>query len=338
MFGSRKKVKETFGLDMGSHSIKVASVIKEADKPLLTACNIKKIPSGDEKSVKIGKLIGEAFSEVGASPVDVNLSISGSNVIVRFITLPKMNKAQLENAMIFEAERYIPFNVSEVILDFIILDDAAEGQMNVLLAAAKRDFIQSQVDLFRKIGLNVNLIDVSAFALFNAFMLSNELPGDKGVAFLDLGHSQTNVLVVTGGMPRFMRVVQIGGGDITRAIIEETGLTNDKAEELKATGGGEFSEKVKQATVEVLDELVKEMQLSFGYFENKYSIPVSNIYCSGGMIYQAGVVEYLQEKLGIGIQKWSPIDGIAIAENIPRESIDPVAQQIAVSIGLAIRE
>jgi len=83
---------------------------------------------------------------------------------------------------------------------------------------------------------------------------------------------------------------------------------------------------------------VKEMQLSFGYFENKYSIPVGNIYCSGGMVYQKGIVEYLQDKLGVQIKTWDPIDGITVAESIPRESLDPMSAQFAVSIGLALRK
>jgi type IV pilus assembly protein PilM len=337
MFTLNKKLKEVVGLDIGSHSIKVASIFKESDKPLLTAYNVKQIPFSGEQPVNEGQLIKEALSEVGINPSEVNISLSGSNVIVRFISLPKMTKDQLENAMIFEAERYIPFNINEVILDFIIIDDAEEGQMNVLLAAAKRDFVQGRIELFQKLGIDIGIIDVSAFAAFNAFTSANTVADDKGTAFLDLGHSQTNVLVTTGSIPRFTRVIQIGGSDITRAIVEDMGVDRQKADELRVNGGGEDSEKVDQSVFAVLDELVKEMRLSFGYFENKHNTPVSDVYCSGGMISQKGLVEYLQEKMGMQFNVWNPIAGVNIAESIPEESTNAVSAQLAVSIGLALR-
>ncbi|MBU1657081.1 MAG: pilus assembly protein PilM, partial [Candidatus Omnitrophica bacterium] len=165
----------------------------------------------------------------------------------------------------------------------------------------------------------------------------NPVPGDKGTAFLDLGHSETNVLVTTGNIPRFMRVIQIGGDDITRAIAEDMGIDRQAAEELRVSDGSENREKVDRSVFAVLDELAEEMRLSFGYFENKHNTTVSNVYCSGGMISQKGLVEYLQEKMGTGFNVWNPVSGVNVSESIPGETIDAVSAQLAVSIGLALR-
>jgi len=335
IFNLGKKTRETVGLDIGNYSIKVVSILKDTSGRILTAYNIKNIPIGT-KPGEAGKLVQEALGEVDIRSKEVNLSVSGSSVIVRFISLPKMSKEQLENAMIFEAEKYMPFSVNEVIMDFSILDDAAGGQMNVLLAAAKKDFIQSRIELLERLGLEISAIDVNAFALFNAFSVSNTFSGDKGTVFLDLGYSQTNILIVTKGVPRFMRLIQIGGKDIIDMLAEEAGITADKAEEQKLSDTS--AEKVQNCTTRVMDELVKEIKLSLDYFENKYNMAVGEIYCSGGLVYQKGLIEYLQEKLGNQLMIWDPLKGLDVAENLSRESIAPVASRLTACIGLALRD
>ncbi len=332
------KVKEkSVGLDIGTYSIKAVSIEKDPEKNTLTAYNIKKIPPG-AKDTNLEQLIKETLDEVDLYPERVNLSISGPDVIVRFITLPKMSKEQLKNALKFEAEKHIPFNINEVVLDFLILGDAPEaGQMRVLLAAAKLKPIEALVGTIERLGITVNIIDSDPFAMFNAFIESKPSLEDKGNAFLDLGHSQTDVLITIGKLPCFMRQIQIGGKDVTEAIRDSLSVSPEKAEEHKLGIGKADKEVIAQATAQVLDDLIKEMQLSFGYFENRYNEGVSAIYCSGGMSYQKGVVDYLSEKLGTQVQKWNPADGINISENLSKQDIDSVASQLAVSIGLALR-
>jgi type IV pilus assembly protein PilM len=330
------KIIESVGLDIGTYSIKVISIKKENEKSVLTGYNIKKIPP-DAKNSDIEKLVKETLDEVDLSPAEVNLAISGPNVIVRFIDLPKMNKDQLENALGFEAEKYIPFNVNEVVMDFLILGAAEDaGKMRVLLAAAKRELIESRVSLLDKMGISVDVIDIDSFSVFNAFLASNPAE-DKGVAFLDFGHSQANVLISIGEKPCFMRQIQIGSRDITKAISKDMGIAPDKAEERKFNMDEVSRERVTQSSCSVLDELIREMQLSFGYFENRYNKPVSDIYCSGGAIFQEGIMDYLAIKTDLEVKKWNPVKGLDIAENLSREDIDKIAPQLAVCVGLALR-
>lgn len=331
------KSEESIGLDIGSYSIKVISLGKVSGENTLSAYNVKKIPTG-KKTIKTKDLVQEAFSEVDLKPEEVNLSISGPDVIVRFVNLPKMNKEQLLSALAFEAEKYIPFNISEVVLDPIILGDAPEGgQMKVLLAAAKREPIEGMVKMIEGLDMTVSTIDINPCAVFNAFTESNPPEENKGIAFLDLGHSHTDTLIAIGEEPAFMREIRIGGKDITDAISRNLSCPPEKAEEFKMGLGKGDAELVEQTTKQILDDLIKEVQLSFGYFENRYNEEISDVYCSGGMISQAGVTDYLSERLGIKVKVWNPVGKIKIAENLSKEDIDSVASQLAVSIGLALR-
>ncbi|MFQ5952368.1 MAG: type IV pilus assembly protein PilM [Candidatus Omnitrophota bacterium] len=332
-----KRIQETVGLDIGSYSIKVVSLKKENEVSILTGYNVKNIPL-DAKSSDTERLIREALEEIDLHPTEVNLGISGPNVIVRFVDLPKMNKDQLSSALSFEAEKYIPFNINEVVMDFIILGDAAEaGQMRVLIAAAKRELIDSRVSLLDNLGIGVDVMDIDSFSNFNAFVASNPDIEEKGNAFLEFGHSESNVLISIGKDPCFMRQIQIGGRDIAKAISKDMGISVEKAEDLKLHADQISGERVRQSSFTVLEEIMKEMQLSFGYFENRYNTAVSNIFCSGGMIFQEGVMEYFETKTELNVQKWSPIKGVEVAEVLSRQDIDLVGSQLSVSIGLALR-
>ncbi len=331
-----QKIEETVGLDIGNYAIKVVSLRKEGDKNILTAYNIKNIPFGS-KETDIKKLIAETFDEIDIHPEDVNLGFSGPSVIVRFIDLPKMNKDQLASALTFEAEKYIPFNVNEVVMDFIMLGDSTEmGKMKVLLAAAKKDLVESRVALMDELGMSINILDIDSLAAFNAFTIAHSVE-DTGSAFFHFGHSQTDVLISVGKSPCFMRQVQIGGRDIDNAISKDMGVPMDKAEELRLKAEGEERERVDQSASSILDDIVREMQLSFGYFENRYGTSISNVYCSGGMMFQENTIKYLASKTGYELKRWNPVKGMNLADHISKEDIDKVGAQLAVSVGLALR-
>ena len=223
-------------------------------------------------------------------------------------------------------------------MDFLILGDAPEpGQMRVLLAAARRETVEAKVRLVEKLGLSVNVMDIDSFAMFNAFMEANPAMDENGKAMINLGYSQTNVLISIGKIPCFMRQIQIGGKDITDAIAKNAGITFDEAEEMKLRADEQDKEKISQAMAAVMDDLVREIQLSFGYFDNRFGKGVSEIYCCGGVIYQPGVLEYLSEKIGLQVKNWNAAKGMKVAENLSLQDIDVVGPQLAVSIGLALR-
>ena len=335
-FGAKKE--ETVGLDIGSYAIKVCSLTKNNSQNTLTAYNIKKIPQ-ENKDFKIKTLLEEVFDEIDLHPEQVNLSVSGPDVIVRFIDFPRMSKEDLRNALAFEAEKYIPFTVSEVFLDFMILGEAAEAdKMRVLLAAVKREPVETLVKTMEEMEIGVNLIDVDPFAVFNAFNFSNPSEEGKCRTFLNLGHLKNDILISVGDMPHFTRQIQIGGKDITREISKVLAVSPEKAEEMKLSPPAEQAEQVKQAVTTILDKIITEVQLSFSYFENRSSVKVGEIYCSGGMVYLDKTVDYLSEKLGSEVKKWNPLAGLTVAENISKQDIDSVASQLAVCIGLALRD
>lgn len=339
MIQFRSKKKETVGLDIGAHSVKMVSLEKSSEANTVKAYNIKDIPFGAETAEK-RILIEEVFSELDIHPETVNLSISGADVIVRFITLPKMTKEQLEGALVFEAEKYIPFNINEVVIDSVILGDASDpGQMNVLLAAAKREAVESLLRMVSNLGMSVDIIDTNHFAMFNAFIKSKQSLRGKGTVLLDFGHTETQVLIAVGDIPCFTRQVQIGGRDMIKAMCENLSILPKEFEKYKMAVGNDEEKNANmiQAAEKVLDDLITEIQLSFGYFENRHEEAISDIYCSGGMVYQKGFLELLNKKLGVPVKTWNALDSMKISENLSIQDINSVSSRLVVCIGLALR-
>ncbi|MFH1847412.1 MAG: type IV pilus assembly protein PilM [Candidatus Omnitrophota bacterium] len=327
------------GLDIGTNSVKIACLRKNADKNTLLGYNIKNLPF-DIKPDHVIDVVREAFEEIELSPDEINLSISGPEVIVRFVDLPKMTKEQLESALVFEAEKYIPFNINDVMLDFIILGDSSEpGQMKVLLAAAKKEAINSRLSMAENLGMAVNLLDINSFAMFNAFLASNQEDLDgKGIAFFDLGYSDTNVIISTGKVPSFMRLIQIGTKDIISAMSRNLSIPIDQVDALMMGKDEASNNSIREGAGSILDDLVNEMQLSFGYFENRSNIAVKEVFCSGGMVHQQVALDYLSQKLEVTLKKWNPLEGLILSESLSGEDLEKAASQLAVAVGLALRD
>ena len=99
----------------------------------------------------------------------------------------------------------------------------------------------------------------------------------------------------------------------------------------------ENKEETENAIQTVLDDLIKEMQFSFGYVENRYNKSINSIFASGGLTYQKYVIPYLSEKVGVPLKKWNPTEGIELAEHLSKDDLDLVSSELAVAIGLALR-
>lgn len=334
MFGAKKKT--SVGLDIGSHSLKVVAVDISPEGEELVAYNLqKRLP---QSSQPLEEQIKTIFDDTGISPEAVNLSVSGSDIIVRFVDFPKMDERQLANALSFEAEKYIPFNIDEVILDHIVLGDSEQpGQVRVMIAAARKNAINRLLDICQKLGLQPGVIDSDPFAVFNSFSMFNELPQDDGYAFIDMGYTKSDILLCRGIEPGLMRQIQVGGRDLVKAICKELAVPEEKAMKIKLGLFVDHAERAKEAYLPILENLAREIQLSMGYFENRYSCPIKRIFLSGGESKDKETLDFLKEVLNMELILWDPFEKMVLGDNISKEELPGHASQLVVGLGLALR-
>ncbi len=343
-FGKKNRV---VGLDIGSSEVKALELFDGGGEGFaVTGYCSSKVNSPDEVKFAIREVIRKG----GFKTKKVVTSVSGRSVIVRYVTMLQMSKEDLNQAIRYEADKYIPFEVEEDVLDCQILEEnvgKSEGsdqpEMKVLLVAVKRSLIEEHVMLLRECGLQPAVIDVDAFALGNAFELRaangkrEKDHDDKVVALIDIGANKTNINILKGKTSYFTREVYLAGNDFTGAISRRLGVEEAEAEALKNDPRDRVGE-IEECILPTLDDLGNEIQLSFDYFENQFDKEVEEVYVSGGSAKLPGLARTFEGNFDKPIVFWDPLEDLRVAsDRVDEKSLRGRASQLAVTVGLASR-
>ncbi len=339
----RRRIKSLIGLDIGSRAIKAVELTREGHGFVMTGYGQTEVLSEEQRP----DAILEVLREHPFHTKRVVTAVYGKSVIVRYLSMTRMPEEDLRNAIRYEADKYIPFDVEDVVMDSQPLPDdhlveAAENEMRVLLVAVKRALIEDHVSLLNGLGLQPTIIDVDSFAVGNAFELARggafyEEDTDRAIALLDIGANKTNINIFFGGTSYFTREIYLAGDDFTHAVAKRLGLDIDTAEQRKREPG-EHPEEVTEAVMPSFDDLANEILLSFDYFENQFDREVEEVYVSGGGSRMAGMEEALERTLNRPTHRWDPTEGIAIHDGtVDSEQVRYDAGALAVAIGLASR-
>ncbi|MCX5700832.1 MAG: type IV pilus assembly protein PilM [Candidatus Omnitrophica bacterium] len=327
--------KERFcvGLDIGSSAIKIVKLKFLND--LVELCSF------DVEPLKLD--LGEALRKLKATQAldSVNIGVSGLQTVIRYANFPRMNAQELRQALKFEAQKHIPFNISEVNLDGVILkDDLSDSKMLVLISAAKKELISGRVKLIESVGSSINTIDMDSIALVNAFIFNNpsfEYQEHKAIALLNIGSCVTNLDIVESGIPRLSRDIHIASSNFTQKIMSIFELDSANAESLKINPDAERANKVKAAVESVLANLAAEVRTSFDYYESQSATSVVKIFLSGGGSNFTGLNEMLGHSLGIEVEYWDPLKKLQIAQGLDTVKLKQSSNQLAIAVGLALR-
>src|SRR4030043_1417046 len=182
--------------------------------------------------------IRDLFNTSRTKTKDVVTSVSGHSVIFKKISLPLMTEAELEESIQWEAERYIPFDINDVNIDFQIFGSTSENPevMDVVLVAAKKDIINDYVSVIMESGLNPVIIDIDSFALENMLAMNYEMEKDETVAIANVGASVTNINILRNNITSFTRDIFKGGNQITEEIQRQLHIDYEEAEKYKVGG------------------------------------------------------------------------------------------------------
>ena len=334
--------KETLvGLDIGSRTLKVAEISESKRGRELKRFGLTEIPYGaiedgtinDPESV--ADLIRQLFKAYNIKERNVAISIGGYSVIVKKIAVQTMDEEQLQETIHFEAEQYIPFDISDVNLDFQILgeNETNTAQMDVFLVAAKKEMVDDYV--------NPCIVDVEAFALQNTFEANYDTAGDN-VALIDIGASKTSLNILKGSNSVFMRDVSLGCMQINQKIISLIDCSFDEAEQLKSDGGSDrlSAEDLKGIFSSVVADWCTEIRRALDFFYSTYpDDQIKRIILSGGGANIAEFRELLAVEASAEVETINPFTNIYVddSRNDP-EFIKQAGPQAAITAGLAMRK
>lgn len=358
------KKNQLVGLDIGSHSIKVAEILNTKKGLILQSFGIAGLPHNaiSEGSIKemelVASVIKKLLSNLKVKNKNIATSISGFSVIVKKIIVDRRADSELEASIHDEAEQYIPFDISDVNLDFEILEtpsgeegaqesekdepekSPASDSMDVMLVAAKKDMVEDYVSLLQLAGINPMILDVDAFALQNAFEISVENP-DGCYALINVGAEELGINAVKDGVSIFTRDSSYGGSQITESIMNKFNVSFEEAEKIKLGGSkpGDHKADLEEIFTNVVSGWGQEIKRALDFLSSTYpDETIEKLYLSGGSSRIPGFRKYLELETELPVEELNPFANLQINEKV----FDPaylsyMGPQAAVAIGLALR-
>ena len=354
------------GLDIATDHVRAAQLKPSGAGFVLGAYGISDVGLGavvEGEIVDVDAVsasIKELWRRAGLKGKDVAIGVSNQKVVVRLIDLPYMERTELEGAIQYQAQDYIPIPVEDAILDFQIIGDymtpADEHMMEVLLVAAQRDMIASSVAAVEGAGLKLNRIDVTSFSIVRALLGSGEfaLPAEdedpnEAVGVIHISSGLTNIAVVEKHVPRFTRMSSIAGNQFTQAIANVLNLTFDEAEALKIRAGlpdidgtdaaaeDPMVQAARDALEREINKFIAEVRRSLDYYLTQASQvrTIKRIYMTGSGAQLNHMDRYLAKALQAEVILSDPLGQITVAPSI-QDLVYADRMGSAPAIGLAM--
>jgi type IV pilus assembly protein PilM len=330
------RTKSVVGLDIGTHSVCAVELTGSGDNITVGGVGWERIPSPD----LLEDTILAVITENNLNSRNVVTAVSGRSVIVRQVAMNAMPQDALQEAVQYEADKYIPYPVEDVYLACEQLGGVDEqNQIRVLLVASRKELVEDHLAMLKRVGITPLIIDVDPFALNNAFELCNsrgELANEgEAVALVDIGASKMSICITKSTSDCFTRELYTAGNSMTDAIAKRFGENIEDVEVMKEDPG-DAVDAIREAVTPVLEDIGSEVRLSFDYYENQFDQPVSRVLLSGGAIQFPGITEALGSIFELETVRFTPFDQINVSATND-VILSEKASDMVVALGLASR-
>jgi type IV pilus assembly protein PilM len=344
------------GLDIGTSGVRAAELSFGRGGVTLEKFGQLAVPEGSVRdgevvdTAAVADIIKQLWAHTKFGSKKVVLGVANQKVIVRQVDLPWMPPAELKKSLAFQVADFIPMPVEAAVLDFHPLEErvAETGGARLvrgLLVAASREMVMANLEAVQRAGLSPVMVDLTSFAVIRALSSPDHLGmGTEVEALVDVGARVTNIVVHEGGVPRFVRILLMGGQDVTDAVAERMGVPQDDAEAIKQRiGNGEAGDGMDaQAAVRVVEAVgaafVDEVRGSLDYYlASSGSSPITRLVLTGGGSRLGGLVRRLEVATRVPVQVGTPLQNLVVGRTgLSPEQIAFVEPLAAVPVGLAL--
>lgn len=335
-----------FGLDIGSHSLKIAQVEKKGDKARLVAFGSAPAPArgllseAESDLTALAETVKKLHRETKITTKNVASTLPEDKVFTKVVTFPKLSEEELKSAIKWEAEQYVPIPLEEVSLDYQIVGEVKEGvveKIEVLLVAAPKKLVEKLLKVLKVAGLKPAALETEVLALARSLIT----PDSETILLVDLGARATDLAIVEAGQVVFTRSIPTAGEALTRAVASGLGIEPSQAEEYKKAYGVDpekLEGKVKGAIGPVLEAVVKEMEKAIQFYRSAKRKQVKRVILAGGTAGLPEVVSLLAQKLSLEIQVGDPFARLEKDTEILAKIPAGMAPSYATAIGLALKD
>ncbi len=339
------------GIDISTSSVKLVELSRSRSGELvLERCAMEPLERGwivdgnIEKFDEVADALRRLVRKSGSKTKQVALALPASAVITKKIILPGgLSDKELEAQVESEANQYIPFSLDEVSLDFCVIGPSATsvGDMEVLIAASRKEKVSDRQGLAEAAGLKPVVMDVESYASrLAAGRVIESLPNqgaDALVALFELGSLTTSMQVIRNDEVLYERDQAFGGSQLTQLIVRQYGFSADEAEAKKRSG--ELPEDYRQAVLDpFVDTLAQEVGRALQFFFTSTPFnKVDHILLAGGSAALAGLTEAVTQQTSFNCMVINPFDTMEMGSSVQARKISREAPAYLTSTGLALR-
>ena len=331
------------GIDLGSHTLKILEL---SDKGLeLVNFGMMTLPEGadledPEKDDLIISTIRKLIEQLNIKKTEVAICLSIHHIIVKKIEIPFMEREELDEGIIAEAEQHIPYNLQEVNLDYQILGRSSEDKMDILIAVAKKEVVERYMALFSEAGLRPYVIDAETIALVNAY---ETFYADRSsiVALIDIGASKINVIVLEDSFLIFNAEIPTGGKYLTRQIQDRFNMNYAQAESIKINGPSDNTliQPLQDIFTLVINEWITKIKRTLRFFEENHPKAIDKLILSGGSSRIKGLTDLFYKEIKKPVSTFDPFKKLKYpSEKFDAAYLEYSVPQMPIALGLALRK
>lgn len=343
------------GLDIGTSGVRAAELTMGKGPATLERFGQVALPLGAVRdgevieSDVVAAAIKQLWAQAKFSTKKVVVGVANQKVVVRQVDLPWLPVNELRRSLSFQVQDFIPMPVEQAILDFHPLEEFTNDQggrmLRVLLVAAARDMVGSAMEAVQKAGLQPSMVDLNSFAVLRSLAMGGSGIGSlEAEALVDIGASVTNIVVHQGGVPRFVRILLMGGGDITDAVAERLGVPMDQAESVKqgsglmTVTGSVDGHPASRAIEQTGSAFVEEVRGSLDYYlAQSGAARIGRVVLSGGGSRLSGLVDRLAAATRLPVEVARPMSALKLGKTgLTDDQLAYVEPMVTVPVGLAM--
>lgn len=338
-----------FGLDIGTASIKIVQLNKKAAAIELVGAGTIPTPTNafisesaaDQEA--IATAIERLHKELRLKTSYCVVALSESQIFTRVVEMPNINSKEINSAVKWEAEQYVPIPLSEVRLAWQLLSrpstQSKEAKVEILLVAAPLIVIDKYLKVLKLLQMTPLALETEITAV--AHSLVQRTPGTPTTLVIIIGDATTDLCIVRGGQISFTRSIATGGSALARAVASDLGFEMDQAQEYMKTYGLDETKlegKIMASIKPVFDIVTNEIRRAIAfYLGHRPDDPIKRVVVTGGVAKLPGLVVYLANTLGLEVQIGNPWEGIKLPASSEQKLIE-AATTYAVAVGLALKE
>ncbi|MCL1827548.1 MAG: pilus assembly protein PilM [Candidatus Cloacimonetes bacterium] len=348
------KFKESIGIDIGTHSVKLVHLKRLHEGYKLLNYEIRPtVPEGleyvpsDLRRDRYAPIIAEMLRSLKINPKKVNhlvTAVGGEQVSIKQIKTIFLPDDELESALFFEAKKHLAISGGDMVLDFQVLSvEEKTNNMNVLLCATTKDHLRAHTEILQQCNLTPHFVDAEALAVANSFAL-NTYVEDGVYVLLNIGAHRTNMVVYGPKSKFFSRDIELGGFNFTKDIMRTRDLNFEDAEKYKfehgLTGQEVDKSSLSISTLDIADKATEEtisleVKRSLRYYVKEAgNSDFKKVLIIGGSSKIKGLSDYIEQALNIPTEVFDPFYNLEMPDKF-RNKKDP---QLALALGLAMRK